>query len=436
VRRTFRSLTVLFFVLVPVLGMTNEISFDASGTQLTVKTRTAEYIFDTSQGILKDVFFVFERRTHVYTYDGDGFDLKYRDQLILPRSYKIEPQNDEMGNARLTFNYEGGIEKTITFINGPHYRLDVDVTPGASTLTLLLPRLVYDENWKGVFLSYSSKKRVVVFDWTGQDHSISGNALTFKGPIKLRGMLAPLKYTFLSAEFPQQYDRLKAALKRFPKAKSWYDPIFYGLVAFMSWLYSWTHNFGWAIIIFTIVVRLVLYPLYHTQMKSMVRMKELQPYIEKIRKKYKDPKAQQEALMRLYREKKINPASGCLPLLVQMPIFFLLYAVIRYFGEEFAFGPRFLLWQDLSAGGFSQNIIFVLLSIFLYFYSALITSQDKRTAWQSIIMSVIFPFLFMNLPSGLFLYYTMNALIQVLSTLYIYKKYNIKGLTLRELLDI
>ncbi|MDI3516365.1 MAG: YidC/Oxa1 family rane protein insertase [Thermotogota bacterium] len=436
VRNLIKPLSIILFSFIAITVVANEITFEASGNVLTVKTRTTEYVFDTSSGVLKDVFFVFERRTHVYTYDRDGFDLAYLEQNLQPISYKTMSQINENGDAKLVFDYGNGIVKSITFINGPHYRLDVDVTPGASVLTLSLPRLSYDRNWEGAFFSYSPKKRVVVFDWAGQNVSVSENTLKIEGHVKLRGMIAPLKYTFLSTEFPHHYDRLKKVLKELPKARSWYDPIFYGLVAFMSWLYSWTKNFGWAIIIFTIVVRLILYPLYHAQMKSMVKMKELQPYIEKIRKKYKDPKAQQEALMKLYREKKVNPASGCLPLLIQLPIFFLLYAVIRYFGEEFAYGPRFLIWKDLSAGGFSQNIIFVLLSILLYFYSALITSQDKRTAWQSIIMSVIFPFLFMNLPSGLFLYYTMNALIQVLSTIYIYRKYNIKGLTLKELLDI
>jgi len=123
-------------------------------------------------------------------------------------------------------------------------------------------------------------------------------------------------------------------------------------------------------------------------------------------------------------------------LLVQLPVFFLLFAVIRYFQEEFAFGSRFLLWNDLSIGGFSVNIVFVLATLVASYFNTLITSQDRRSAWQGIVMSVIFPFLFIGLPSGLFLYYTVNTVIQLLVTYYIYKRYNIKGMTTRELLGL
>jgi YidC/Oxa1 family membrane protein insertase len=106
--------------------------------------------------------------------------------------------------------------------------------------------------------------------------------------------------------------------------------------------------------------------------------------------------------------------------------------VIRYYSEAFAFSPSFLIWQDLSVGGFSQNILLVLIDILAVAYTSLISSTDMRSARQSVIMGVIFPFLFITFPTGLFLYYTVGSIIQLGITYYVYKKYNIKGISLKE----
>ncbi|KUK20207.1 YidC/Oxa1 family membrane protein insertase, partial [Pseudothermotoga lettingae] len=87
-------------------------------------------------------------------------------------------------------------------------------------------------------------------------------------------------------------------------------------------------------------------------------------------------------------------------------------------------------------GGFGPNAIFIIATVVASYFNTLITSQDSRSAWQGILMSLIFPFLFVSLPSGLFLYYTVNTVIQLVITYYIYKRYKIKGITTRELLGL
>ena len=250
---------------------------------------------------------------------------------------------------------------------------------------------------------------------------------------KVKVYLGPGKKTLIKMAFPEDYEKIMELLKDMYGV---YDAIFYGLVWFFDYIYGFTKNFGWTIIIFTFIVRLVLYPLYHAQTKSMIKMRKIQKDVQRIRNKYKDPRRQQEELMKLYREKGVNPMSGCLMMLIQLPIFFMLWGVLRYFEEEFAYGKPFLIWKDLSVGGFKENILLVLITIVASFYTTLITSQDTRSAWQGIIMSTIFPFLFISLPSGLFLYYTTNTLIQLAVTYYIYKRYRIKGITIRELLGL
>ena len=122
-------------------------------------------------------------------------------------------------------------------------------------------------------------------------------------------------------------------------------PLFYVLVYFNDIV----HNFGVSILIVTVLIKLLLFPLANKSYKSMAMMKKMQPEMEKIRKRYeKDKMKQQQALMDLYKKEQINPLSGCWPVLVQIPIFFALYKVL-YVTIEMRHAPFFGWIQDLSA---------------------------------------------------------------------------------------
>lgn len=126
---------------------------------------------------------------------------------------------------------------------------------------------------------------------------------------------------------------------------------------FLGWLYDIVGSYGIAIVIFTIVVKICLYPLYAKQMKSTVGMSKLQPKMKALQSKYANDKEMLNAKMaELYREEGINPAGGCLPMLIQMPIIFGLFALLRnplaYMGSSeqmiFAIHESFLWMTDLS----------------------------------------------------------------------------------------
>jgi len=103
-----------------------------------------------------------------------------------------------------------------------------------------------------------------------------------------------------------------------------------GLGAFLAWIYSYVNNYGVAIIIFTVIIRAILVPLGIKQVKGMMAMQQLAPKMKEIQKKYKgDKQKSQEETMKLYQEHGVNPLASCLPLLLQMPIFICLYAVLR-----------------------------------------------------------------------------------------------------------
>jgi len=439
-----RSIFILTFILILVVSTVlgkSLITVTKSAKEVVVLTRFEEYHFDAKTGNLNSVFILTEKRVQIFEHDNDGFDLTVEGTTLKVVEDPIIYGENLEGTGfdkfvKVTFNY-GFAKKTYIIENDPNYTFYVEIET-STPCKVTLPRVWFPETdrfIKGFFISFAPKGKFISIVEHNKGLTVE-NVINVDGKMKMLVFMGPSKHTLLRQAFPSAYNDLMETLRRVKGFTSWYDPLFYGLVWFFWWLYSITKNFGWAIIIFTVVVRLILYPLYHAQTKSLMKMRKIQPLIEQIRKKYKDPTKQQEALMKLYKESGVNPASGCLMLLVQLPIFFMLWAVIRYFVEEFAYGSRFLLWEDLSIGGFKENIILVVTTIVASYFTTLITSQDVRSAWQGIIMSVIFPFLFIGLPTGLFLYYTTNTLIQLVVTYYIYKRYKIKGITTRELFGL
>ena len=136
---------------------------------------------------------------------------------------------------------------------------------------------------------------------------------------------------------------------------NWSSVIYYGTFDFISqillqlleFLHKLVHSWGWAIVLLSLIVYFALYPLTLKQMRSMKEMQALQPHIEELRKLYKDnPQRLNKEIMELYREHKVNPLGGCLPLVLQMPIFFALYqALMRSIALK---GSGFLWIKDLS----------------------------------------------------------------------------------------
>lgn len=425
-----KLLTVILFV-VAFFSILNAgtITVEERADGIYVLTRFIEYRFDY-MGNIQEIYSTLERRTRIFLYSNDGFDISGVGTPTF--SWQGLKDGEKYSEVNLKFDYDG-VEKIFKFKEGPNYTFDVIVN-STKEVVVSLPRVGFESDDRvreNIFVSaYAKTKTVSIVKFN--DKSLGGNQVSGT-QLRFLVYVGPYKRTLIKKAFPEDYEVIYEMISSIPGLNSWFDYIKYPLVYFFGWINGFTHNFGLTIIIFTIIVRFIFYPLYHAQTKSMIKMRKIQPLVEQVKKKYKDPQKQQEELLKIYRENKINPASGCLMALIQLPVFIVLYQVIRYYQEEFAFNGSFLIWKDLAAGGFSANWSFLLIQIFAGYYLALITSQDTKTAWQSIIMSFVFPFLFIGLPSGVFLYYTANTLIQLGTTYYIYKKYKIKGITHREL---
>ena len=199
------------------------------------------------------------------------------------------------------------------------------------------------------------------------------------------------------------------------------------LLQLLGFFYSLVHNWGLAIIILSVAVYFLLFPLSMKQMRSMKEMQILQPKIEALRKEYKDnPQKLNKEVMELYKAHKVNPLGGCLPLLLQMPIFFALYqGLIRSVSLR---GAHFLWIKDLSSPdkafvlktalpilGNQVNILPILMAIGMFVQQKISMAKAAGEAAQQqkmmiIIMPIMFGIIFYQMPAGLVLYWFVNSL--------------------------
>ncbi|WP_029520423.1 membrane protein insertase YidC [Persephonella sp. IF05-L8] len=189
----------------------------------------------------------------------------------------------------------------------------------------------------------------------------------------------------------------------------------------LHFFYSFTHNWGVAIILLTILIRIIFFPLNHKSLKAMKKMSDLAPEIKKLQQKYKDdPQKLQQEMMKLYAEHGANPMSGCLPILVQIPVFIALYNVLMV-TVELKNAP-FILWiTDLSSKD-PYYILPILMGLSMVAQQWITPSSDKNQRMIMYIMAIVFTFMFMNFPSGLVLYWLTNNILGLLQSYIINRK--------------
>ena len=176
-------------------------------------------------------------------------------------------------------------------------------------------------------------------------------------------------------------------------------------------LYRFTRNYGLAIILLAIIIRIILYPLTHTSLKSMKNMQKLTPEMDKLKRKHKDDKEQlNREMLALYKRHKVNPMSGCLPLLVQLPFLYAIFTTLQTAID--LRGTPFILWvKDLSDKD-PYYVLPVLMGISMFVQQKMST-KDPQQAKAMAFMSFIFTFTFMGFPSGLVLYWLFQNVLSI-----------------------
>ncbi len=171
------------------------------------------------------------------------------------------------------------------------------------------------------------------------------------GPAALLSPGHSIRYTYAVYFGPKRLSTLKAAGHQLDRIVNfgWWDFIAKPTLYLLNFLYGYVHNYGIAIILVTVIIKLLFWPIAQKGMKSMKTMQKLQPKMAKLREKYKDDKERlNQEMMQLYKTYKVNPVGGCLPMVLQIPVFFALYRVLLQ-TIELRHAP-FMLWiNDLSA---------------------------------------------------------------------------------------
>jgi len=191
----------------------------------------------------------------------------------------------------------------------------------------------------------------------------------------------------------------------------------------LKWINTWTRNWGFAIIVLTIFIKIVLYPLQHKSIVSMRKMQKLQPKVEAIKSKYKkaksDPEQRQKMntdVMKLYQTEGVNPMGGCLPMLLQLPIFWGFYGLLSRAIE--LRGAPFILWiHDLSTKD-PYYITPILMTVTMFIQQTLTPSTvDPAQKRMFMIMPLLFGFFFKELPSGLVIYWLVQNILSIIQQL-------------------
>ena len=202
----------------------------------------------------------------------------------------------------------------------------------------------------------------------------------------------------------------------------WYRGMCRGLLWTLNTIHNFVPNYGIAIILLTILVRLLFWPVLQKSTVHMRRMQKVQPLMTAIREKHKDdPQKMNQAMMLLYKEHKVNPMAGCLPMLIQMPVFFALFTVLRS-AVELRFAP-FLWVSDLSEPeGLLADVLPIPLNILPLLMTATTVLQQKMTPSTGdptqkkmmMMMPIVFLFMLYNMPSALVLYWTTSQGLAIL----------------------
>ena len=193
-----------------------------------------------------------------------------------------------------------------------------------------------------------------------------------------------------------------------------FHPLSKPLMVVLKFFYKYIGNYGFAVILLTVCIKLLFWPLTQKSYKSMKGMQTLQPEMKKMREKYgSDKQKLNQEMMAFYKENKVNPMGGCLPMVIQIPVFFALYRVLLG-SIELRHAP-FMLWiTDLSAKD-PYYVTPLIMGVTMFVQQKMSPSNmDPTQAKIMLMMPVVFTFMFLNFPAGLVLYWLTNNLLTIL----------------------
>ncbi len=401
-------------------------------------------------------------------------EIRFKDSktnsLAFTTNYKSDINNLDATNEPkeliLTQNLDGKeIKKVIKFYPDGHYDIKVEapkdltyfITPGfrptVDKSMYLVVRGVVVRDANGIVTTYEKGdvkeavtfnnavivsatdryyatllfKKSGTFNTTVAKSGISGYEdepvafILANGSIELQGYIGPKEWKHFIAIDKKLVDVIEFG---------WFTFLAKPFFKVMLSIYNFIGNWGWAIVLFTILVKIVLFPLSYKGLMSMQKLKDLAPKMQEIKEKYgKDPAKMNQQMMALYKKHGANPMGGCLPMLLQIPIFFALYRVLLN-ADELQGAPWILWISDLSRQD-PYFVLPILMGVTMYVQQKITPNtmtdpmQKKIFQWLPVIMT----FFFLTFPSGLVLYWLVNNILTIAQQYYInnaYEKYKAK----------
>ncbi|MCC6503509.1 MAG: membrane protein insertase YidC [Deltaproteobacteria bacterium] len=388
----------------PVLSSTKK-SFNITGAE------KAELVYTgtLSNGLVIEKKFVFSAdayfmQTEVSALNKTATAVSVRSDLVL--SAPVSGKDD-------TGYHQGPIVKTAKELT----RQDEDdkTLTGSSKL-----------RWLGLedkyFLAAIIPVTEVQFSWVTEVPSAGSSRATLQFPVNL----APngvTRVAFTSFLGPKEYDTLLGQKNGLEEAIEfgWFDWMAKPFLVVLNFFNRYIGNYGIAIIVLTVIIKVLFYPLTKKSLHSMRDMQKMQPQMAALKEKYKgDKEKMNKELMELYKRHKLNPVGGCLPMVLQIPVFIALYEVL-YVAIELRHAPFFLWITDLSAKD-PYYITPVLMGATMFLQQKMTPSAvDPAQQKIMMLMPVIFTFMFLSFPAGLVLYWLVNNVLSIGQQYFVYK---------------
>jgi len=375
--------------------------------------------------------FLFRKRTK------EGFRIERRYRLD-PDSYKInvdivlinESDKEIEGVPRVTlFEREFKDETDKYDVQKQIVKIGDEIeTTDYKTIREESPVVKGKINWFGleekyfitaIILKEDTVKRVLADDAGGK---LISSAIEFNEVAIPKGGKSIVSYSVYSG--PKEMAILKKMNVGLEESvdMGWFKPLAEPLLRFLLFINKYTGNFGYSIIIVTILIKLLFFPLANKSYKSMGGMKKLQPQMTALKEKYKNDKQKMgKEVMALYKKNKVNPLSGCLPMIIQIPVFIALYNVLLN-TIDIRHAPFHFWIMDLSAKD-PYYVTPLIMGVTMFLQQKLSPSVPDATQQKVMMfMPIIFTAMFINLPSGLVLYWVVNNILSIGQQYYVMKK--------------
>ncbi len=389
--------------------------YDASAASLAVKNgekRQLDFIYTSPQGFTVKKSYIFH---------GGGYDIDLVNEITNGGKEKIS------GTLQLIFPYhvEDKTKQSRFEVSGPvtyaDNKLNTDTLKDLASKSKNYGKLQWtgfaDKYFLGAVLSKENS-----IDSVNISKS-ANNIITSTLLSPAFNIAEDQTYTISYKLFfgPKDLDVLKAQGGGLEQALDlgWFSALAKPLLHILTFFYKYTHNYGMAIIIITVILKILFFPLTHKSYKSMKEMQKLQPMMLELREKFKnDREALNRATMELYKTHKVNPLGGCFPMLIQIPVFFALYKALM-FSIELRHAP-FMLWiTDLSAKD-PYYVTPIIMGATMFIQQKMTpTTMDPTQAKMMMAMPIVFTFMFLNFPSGLVIYWLVNNILTISQQAYI-----------------